>query len=92
MPISKEIAGGKYSHLLNLKTAIDAQKIMCEERPECFECGIVRLSADGILSIVAAYLSALTRFEEEQEEKQKKTDTERASNKDVGWFPGDCCD
>ncbi len=96
MPRPKEIAGGKYNNLLNLKTAVEAQRIMCEERPEYFECGIARLSASGILGIVAAYLSALTRFEEEQKKPRKEErgeeETERISNKDIGWFPGDCCD
>ena len=71
--MTKEIAGGKYNRLLNLKIAIDAKRIIHEERPEFFGYNVKNLSASEILNVTAVYLSALTRFEEENEENKVKT-------------------
>ncbi len=86
MPRPKEIAGGKYNNLLNLKTAIDAQKIIREERPDFFGPRIRELGLYDILSIAAVYLSALTRLEEEQEGKQRKEDDGKTSDQNSDWF------
>jgi hypothetical protein len=57
---------------------------------------LAALSSVEVCAIINAYSKALEEIKAEEaaenERKDKVRQTERISEKDVGWFPGDCCD
>jgi len=57
---------------------------------------MAELSDEIIMIVIRTYLSAREEIKAEEaaekEKKEKIRQTERISEKDVGWFPGDCCD
>ncbi len=72
------------------KIALEARKRLIKDYPAN---PLFRdLTDDELLVIVRGYTKTKKSFEAEERITQKKEQTERISEKDIGWFPGDCCD
>ena len=70
--------------------AVKTKEILMREYPD--HSKFLSLLIYDVALIGFAYLRAKEIIDEEERKKRQKEEAERIAEKDIGWFPGDCCD